>query len=136
MQFQAPYDILDLRRQQMLEDQARIEQQQQQEQAMAKGIGGLIQAYVGNQQDKATAKAFGNILEMHGSTMFGENAGQLLDRYKQGSLQEQLQMGTMLMGNPGSWISRANYQQQTANLFPRSGGGGGGGGQVYQSFGE
>lgn len=127
VQFQAPIDILGLRKMQMLEDQQRMAQQQQLQQGIQQGIGGLIDAYVGNQRDKATAKAFGNILEMHGQTMFGENAGDLLDRYKKAPMQEQLAMGSMLMGQPGQQISRMNYLNTSGQLFGRGGGGGGGG---------
>lgn len=127
IQFQAPVDILGLRRQQFVEDQAAQEQQQQLQQGIQQGIGGLIEAYVGNQRDKATAKAFGNILEMHGQTIFGENAGNLLDRYKKAPIQEQLAMGNMLMGQPGQQISRQEYLNRQAELYPRRGGSGMGG---------
>lgn len=137
--FQAPVDILDLRKMQMLEDQQRMAQQEQLQQGIQQGIGGLIDAYVGNQRDKATAKAFGNILEMHGQTMFGENAGDLLDRYKKAPIQEQLAMGNMLMGQPGQQISRMNYLNTSGQLFGRGGGGGGGGtgaGGMLYDFGD
>lgn len=137
--YQPPIDILGLRKMQMLEDQQRMAQQEQLQQGIQQGIGGLIDAYVGNQRDKATAKAFGNILEMHGQTMFGENAGDLLDRYKKAPIQEQLAMGNMLMGQPGQQIGRMNYLNTSGQLFGRGGGGGGGtggGGGMLYDFGD
>jgi len=57
MQFQAPFDIVDMRKQRFLEQQAAQEQQQAQAQELQKGISGALQSVAGaygeNQNNKA-----------------------------------------------------------------------------------
>lgn len=47
MQFQAPFDIVDMRKQMFLEDQAQQLQQQQQQQQFQKGISGALESVAG-----------------------------------------------------------------------------------------
>ena len=132
MAFQAPFDTMEYARLRMTAEQQQQQQQQAQAQEFQKGItqgiGGLVDAYMGRERDKATATAFGNILEMHGQTMFGEKAGDLLDRYKKGTRQEQLAMAGMLTGQPGQQIGRMNYLNRSGEIYGGGGSGGGGGG--------
>ena len=106
-------------------------QQQQQQQALMQGVQDLAGAYIGLQTDKAQTKAFGDVLEMHGPTIFGEGAIDLLDRYKKGNQQEQLAMMNFMGGQFGQQLGRAEYLNQQAAAFGGRGGaaGGAGGGQ-------
>jgi hypothetical protein len=88
-------------------------QQQQQQQALMQGVQDLAGAYIGLQTDKAQTKAFGDVLEMHGPTIFGEGAIDLLDRYKKGNQQEQLAMMNFMGGQFGQQLG----QQQYANTM-------------------
>ena len=125
--FQAPFDIGQMRKQQLDEELMRRDIEQRKAQAVAQiaseTVGGLANSYMDRKSNEASAKAFGNILEMHGESMFGEGAGDLLARYKKGSLTEQLEMSKMLMGQPGQQISRMNYLNRSGSIY---GGGGGG----------
>ena len=104
------------------------EQKQQSQQALMKGVMDLGAAYIGQQAQKAQTKAFGNILETHGETIFGEGAGDLLDRYKKGSQQDQLAMMNFMGGQFGQQLGRAEYLNQQAAAFGGRGGAGGGNG--------
>lgn len=100
------------------------EQKQQQTKALMQGVQDLAGAYIGIQTQKAETKAFGDILEMHGPTIFGEGAIGLLDRYKKGNPQEQRAMMNMISGQFGQQLG----QQQYANTMMSRGGAGTGGG--------
>jgi hypothetical protein len=116
----------------MQNQQNQQEQKQQQQQQIMQGIGGLVEAYVGQQTQKAQTKAFGDVLEMHGPTIFGEGAIGLLDRYKKGNQQEQLAMMNFMGGQLGQQLGRQQYLSQQAEAFGgRSGGTGGGGAQPF-----
>ena len=109
-------------------------QQQQQQQALMQGVQDLAGAYIGLQTDKAQTKAFGDVLEMHGPTIFGEGAIDLLDRYKKGNQQEQKAMMNFMGGQFGQQLGRAQYLNQQAAAFGGnrgSGAGGGGGGGAF-----
>jgi hypothetical protein len=56
MQFQAPFDIVDMRKQRFLEQQAAQEQQQYQQQQLMKGLqqlGGAVGGYIDNKNQAA-----------------------------------------------------------------------------------
>jgi hypothetical protein len=103
-------------------------QKQQQQQALMQGVQDLAGAYIGLQTQKAQTKAFGDVLEMHGPTIFGEGAIDLLDRYKKGNQQEQLAMMNFMGGQFGQQLGRMEYLNTQASSFGGRGGGGGGGG--------
>jgi hypothetical protein len=128
--FQAPFDIGQMRKQQLDEELMRRDIEQRKAQAVAQiareTVSGLANSYMDRKSNEASASAFGNILEMHGQSMFGESAGDLLARYKKGSLKEQLAMSQMLMGQPGQQIGRMNYLNRSGQIYGGGGGGGGG----------
>lgn len=70
IQFQAPVDILGLRRQQFVEDQAAQEQQQQYMETISGALGDIASMYQKNQEMEAGVKAG----EMFGKT-FGKQFG-------------------------------------------------------------
>ena len=107
-------------------------QQQQQQQALMQGVQDLAGAYIGLQTDKAQTKAFGDVLEMHGPTIYGEGAIDLLDRYKKGNQQEQKAMMNFMSGQFGQQLGRQQYLSQQAAAFGgRAGGTGAGGAQPF-----
>ena len=104
------------------------EQKQQSQQALMKGVMDLGAAYIGQQAQKAQTRAFGNILETHGETIFGEGAGDLLDRYKKGNQQDQLAIMNFMGGQFGQQLGRMEYLNTQASAFGNRGPGAGGAG--------
>ncbi len=105
-------------------------------------IASLAGSYVQGKQLKAKADAYGEFLGMHGGMMFGEQAGEVLDRYKKMNTAQQVQYGDMFVGDmlKGA-LNRQYLREQNAGgggYGSGAGGGGGGaaGGMVRVPFGS
>ena len=67
--FQAPFDIMDLRKQNLLEEQMRNAPQQQMMENIGGHIDSLMGSYVEGQQKKATGKAYKNAFNVIGPAL-------------------------------------------------------------------
>jgi hypothetical protein len=88
--FQAPFDIMDMQRQQ--QQQSQFNQQQ-----IMQGLGQLAGAYAENKQMKNDAKIYGELLKFAGPAI-GDTKGELLANYKQMDEREQANFGRTLFG--------------------------------------
>lgn len=136
MQFQAPYDIVDMRNQQMREEQMRQEQAVAQREQMMSAIASLAGTFAQDQATKAKGKAYGDFLGKHGEQL-GFNPEYLQDFLKKKPA-EQAMIGDSIVGmqNTGRNLMSLNYLNQQADRYPRTGGGGGGGGAFFTMPGE
>lgn len=132
MQFQAPYDIMDMRNQRMKEDALRQEQSMAQQEQMMASVAMLADQFSQNKQAAAKADAYGEFLGMHGETL-GINP-EWLEQYKKSPREQQIALGDMLIGNYLPHQQRMEYLNTQASLFPRNTGTGGGGGGGQQPF--
>jgi hypothetical protein len=115
MQFQAPFDIVDMRKQRFLEQQAAQEQQQAQQQQYQKtlmgALGDVAGAYQKNQEMEAGVKAG----EMFGKTFgkqFGFDSGVYnTPEYKKLPREAQYQFNQGITGNLGSLLQSFNFGQ-------------------------
>lgn len=73
MQFQAPYDIMDMRNQRMKEDALRQEQSMAQQEQIFGALGQLAGAYSENRQLEAKASSYDDIGKILNTAMFKDN---------------------------------------------------------------
>ena len=73
MQFQAPYDIMDMRNQRMKEDALRQEQSMAQQEQIFGALGQLAGAYSENRQLEAKASSYDDIGKILNTAMFSNN---------------------------------------------------------------
>ena len=127
MQFQAPYDIVDMRNQQMREEQMRQEQAAAQREQMMSAIASLAGTFAQDQATKAKGKAYGDFLGKHGEQL-GFNPEYLQDFLKKKPA-EQAMIGDNIIGmqNTGNRLMGLNSMQYQANLYAGNRGTGGGG---------
>lgn len=140
MQFQAPFDILDMRKQRMVEAQQQQAQQQAMmdglQQGVQQGIGDLLGAYVENEATNAKGKAYGDFLKKHGSQL-GFDPG-YLDELLKKKPRELAMVGDGILGmnNMGSQIMKNQYLQNSMGGYGGGGYGGGGNGAFFTMPGE
>lgn len=97
---------------------------------IGENIGGIISqfagAYAADKALKAKGAAYGEFLKNHGEQL-GLN-GEYLNSLLKKDPRELAMIGDNVVGMPnaGRSLMALNYQQQTANLFPRNRGTGGG----------
>jgi len=99
-------------------------------------IASLAGSYVQGKQLKAKADAYGEFLGMHGGMMFGEQSGEVLDRYKNMNTAQQVQYGDMFVGDMLKGALNRQYLREQGSVYgygdsgggnPGTGGGGRGG---------
>ena len=133
VEFQKPFDIMDLRRLNMAEAQQQQAQQQAMMDGMQQGITGLMGAFVENEAMNAKGKAYGDFLKKHGSQL-GFDPGYLDDLLKK-KPRELAMVGDGILGmnNMGRQVMSNQYlqNQMGGGGGYGSGGGGGGGSQPF-----